>query len=98
MVGIMQDREHYNKTTTYVLFYIYTVYYYNICSFFLFTVVLLRACWMQGAEKCMQDGDATVCTCNEDLCNSSQRTRSDTSLVIPILVLLPTFIAVILLQ
>ena len=63
-----------------------------------FAVVLLRACWMQGAEKCMQDGDATVCTCNEDLCNSSQRTRSDTSLVIPILVLLPTFIAVILLQ
>ena len=34
-----------------------------------FSVVLLRACWMQGAEKCMEDGHATVCTCNEDLCN-----------------------------
>ena len=45
-----------------------------ITSIFL-SVVLLRACWMQGAEKCMEDGDATVCTCNADLCNSSlQRT------------------------
>lgn len=35
-------------------------------------VVLLRACWMQGSEKCMEDGDATVCTCNADLCNSAR--------------------------
>ena len=54
-----------------------------------FAVVLLRACWMQGAEKCMQDGDATVCTCNEDLCNSSLRTSE---IVMPLLVLLPTVI------
>ena len=40
-----------------------------ITSIFL-SVVLLRACWMQGAEKCMEDGNATVCTCNADLCNS----------------------------
>ena len=39
-----------------------------------FSVVLLRACWMQGAEKCMEDGHATVCTCNEDLCNRAAST------------------------
>ena len=43
-----------------------------ITSIFL-SVVLLRACWMQGTEKCMEDGDATVCTCSADLCNSSPR-------------------------
>ena len=42
-----------------------------ITSIFL-SVVLLRACWMQGSEKCMEDGDATVCTCNADLCNSAR--------------------------
>ena len=34
MVGIMQDREHYNKTTTYVVFYIYTQF--NTTTFALF--------------------------------------------------------------
>ena len=26
---------------------------------------------MQAVEQCMEDGDATVCTCKTDLCNSS---------------------------
>jgi hypothetical protein len=33
--------------------------------------VLLRGCWMQAVEACMDDGHATVCTCKTDLCNSS---------------------------
>ncbi len=39
---------------------------------FYFIVVLLRACWMQGNNQCLVDGTATVCTCKEDLCNSSK--------------------------
>ena len=39
--------------------------------FFLFSDVLLRACWMHAAEKCFEDGDATFCTCKSDLCNSA---------------------------
>ena len=38
---------------------------------FLFLEVLLRGCWMQAVEACMDDGHATVCTCKTDLCNSS---------------------------
>lgn len=33
-------------------------------------VVLLRACWMQRIDQCIEDGDATICTCTSDLCNS----------------------------
>ena len=40
--------------------------------FSIVSVVLLRACWMQATDKCLVDGEATVCTCNEDLCNSAR--------------------------
>nr|XP_040578393.1 uncharacterized protein LOC121127065 isoform X2 [Lepeophtheirus salmonis]XP_040578398.1 uncharacterized protein LOC121127065 isoform X2 [Lepeophtheirus salmonis]XP_040578406.1 uncharacterized protein LOC121127065 isoform X2 [Lepeophtheirus salmonis] len=36
-------------------------------------VVLLRACWMEASQRCLEDGDAQVCTCSDDLCNSSAR-------------------------
>ena len=48
---------------------------------------------MQGAEKCMQDGDATVCTCHEDLCNSSVRTSE--VFVMPSILLLTATVALL---
>ena len=43
----------------------------NIFYEYLISEVLLRGCWMQAVEACMDDGHATVCTCKTDLCNSS---------------------------
>ena len=39
-----------------------------------FSVVLLRACWMQATDKCEVDGEASVCTCTQDLCNGAPPT------------------------
>jgi len=39
-------------------------------------VVLLRGCWMQHFDDCLDDGDATVCTCKGDLCNSAHQLPS----------------------
>lgn len=51
-------------------------------------VVLLRACWMQGTHQCLEDGDATVCTCKEDLCNYGSRTGPSSILVTALTLLL----------
>ena len=44
-------------------------------KFVCFAVVLLRGCWMQAVEQCLEDKDATVCTCKGDLCNSATPTH-----------------------
>ena len=35
-------------------------------------MVKLRACWMQGTNKCLFDGNTTYCNCPTDLCNGAE--------------------------
>ena len=35
------------------------------------SVVKLRACWMQGTNKCLVNGNSTYCNCPTDLCNGA---------------------------
>ena len=34
-------------------------------------MVKLRACWMQGTNKCLVNGNSTYCNCPTDLCNGA---------------------------
>ena len=58
----------------------YISYNINFCTFYcyffisLFSVVLLRGCWLDGTNKCLKNGAAEVCTCSSDLCNAAPRT------------------------
>ena len=36
------------------------------------SVVTLRACWMQGTNKCLSYGNMTYCNCPTDLCNGAE--------------------------
>ena len=36
------------------------------------SVVKLRACWMQGTNKCLVNGNSTYCNCPTDLCNGAR--------------------------
>merc|ERR1711874_200533 len=34
--------------------------------------VIMRGCWLEGAERCLSKGSAEVCTCSTDLCNGAR--------------------------
>ena len=43
-------------------------------------MVKLRACWMQGTNKCLFDGNTTYCNCPTDLCNGAPESMATASL------------------